>query len=97
MKVVNNQNLLDIATQESGSVLSAFDWAVANNISITDGLVAGKVLVPAQSVYQNIDIANFFAGKKQLIATAISQAQSDEIDNIGIGRMILETNFTVAP
>lgn len=96
-KAQHNQNILDIATQQSGSVLASFDWAVANGISITDKLAAGQVLTNAFSVYENQDIANFFAGKQQLIATAISQEQIDIIDKIGIGTMIIENNFIVAP
>jgi hypothetical protein len=93
--VLHNQSLLDLAVQYDGSVLSAFDWAVANGVSITDDLVAGQKVSPPSSSYKNSDVANFFAGKGQLIATAISLAEI-LATQVGIGTMSLENNFEIA-
>ncbi|MRG45493.1 hypothetical protein GFS24_10225 [Chitinophaga sp. SYP-B3965] len=43
--VRNEQNLLDIALQESGSILSVFELAIQNNISITATVTPGISLL----------------------------------------------------
>lgn len=45
VKVISNQNLLDIALQEYGSVEGVINLVVANNRSITDDLFAGDELI----------------------------------------------------
>lgn len=90
---VSNQSLLDIAIQEDGNVLAAFEWAVANGISITDVLVSGQKLKTLNSSYRNSEVANYFKGKSQMVATALNNEEL--FPSIGIGGMIIETNFTV--
>jgi hypothetical protein len=90
---VSNQSLLDIAIQEDGNILAAFEWALANGISITDMLASGQKLNALSSRYRNVDVANYFKGKSQMVATALN---NDELfPSLGIGGMIIETNFTV--
>jgi hypothetical protein len=91
-----NQSLLDIAVQESGSVLAAFDWAIANGISITDDLVPGQKLVYGVSVFENDDILNYFKNRNQLVATAISLDQNNQTPILGIGTMTIESTFIIA-
>lgn len=68
--VIEHQSLIDIAIQQDGNPLSAFDWADVNNISITDLLVPGQKLIVPNSGFRNNEIANYFKGKQQLVATA---------------------------
>jgi hypothetical protein len=96
MIVLSNQSLLDIAVQESGSALAGFDWAIANNVSITDDLMPGQKLVSPISIFENEDILKYFKNKSQLIATAINIEQT-QTQNIGIGSMAVGTNFIIAP
>jgi hypothetical protein len=42
--VNQGQNLFDIGIQTSGTAQAAFDLALANDRSLTDGLVTGEVL-----------------------------------------------------
>jgi capsid protein len=77
--VIENQSLLDVAIQEDGSVLAAFEWAVANGISITDDLAPGQNLSAPNSSYRNADVANYFKGRKQMIATAIKQQSNPNL------------------
>ena len=42
--VLHNQSLLDLALQHTGTIESVFELAMLNNLSITDDVVAGKVL-----------------------------------------------------
>lgn len=69
INVLSHQSLLDIAIQESGSVLAAIDWAVANGVSITDELVPGQKINSVDSQYKNTDVANYLKSKGQNIAT----------------------------
>ena len=95
MNTIIDQSLFDVAIQEDGSVLSTFEWAIKNGLSITDNLEPGQKLSTPISVFRNDEVARYFTGKRQMIATA-------KIDNIeiispqlGIGSMIIETNFIV--
>lgn len=95
MNTIIDQSLFDIAIQEDGSVLSTFEWAIKNGLSITDNLGPGQKLSTPISAFRNDEVARYFTGKRQMIATA-------KIDNIeiispqlGIGSMIIETNFIV--
>jgi hypothetical protein len=95
--VIENQSLLDIAIQEGGSVLTAFDLALENGLSITDVLEAGQKLVSPNSSYRKADVANYFKGKNQMVATGFDVANSElTIPEIGIGTMTIGTNFIVA-
>ena len=69
--VLSNQSLLDIAIQEDGNVLAAFEWALANGISITEELVPGQKLITPKLVANRIDdIADYFKKRKQNVATS---------------------------
>src|SRR6187402_1293580 len=58
IRVIENQTLLDIAIQENGSVLSAFDYALSNGISITDPLTPGQSLNPIP--YKEYETSSFY-------------------------------------
>lgn len=96
MIVMVNQSLLDIAIQESGSVLAAFDWAVANGISITDDLLVGTSMILSTSIFTNDDIANYFKAKNQMVATALTLDQNILVAQTGIGTMTIESTFIIA-
>jgi hypothetical protein len=97
MIVVKSQNVIDIAVQESGSVLCALDWALLNNLSITDVLIAGATLINPDSDNENTDITNYFRNRKQLIATDIPPNPPRRGMSIGIGTMEIGTTFIVSP
>jgi capsid protein len=97
INVIENQSLLDIAIQEDGSVMAAFDWALKNGLSITDDLVPGQKLLIPNSVFRNADVANYFKGKKQMVATGFNNTIEDLTPDLGIGTMAIGTTFIVAP
>lgn len=74
--VAPNQTFFDIAMQEDGSTLAAFEWSLINGRSITAQLVPGEKLKNPNSKYRNYEIANYFKGKKQKIATAFSNLET---------------------
>lgn len=95
--ITENQSLLDITVQEEGSVLTVFDFALANGISITDELVVAQKLVSPNSEAKNSEVSNYYKGKNQLIATELNEEQKQNLPaNFGIGKMKIETTFTVA-
>ncbi|WP_348814057.1 hypothetical protein [Flavobacterium maritimum] len=68
--VIENQCLLDIAMQEDGSALAAFDWALNNRIAITDTLFPGqKTYMPKSEEFRDITNVNYFKSRKSKIAT----------------------------
>jgi hypothetical protein len=81
--VIGNQSLFDIAIQEDGTNLTAFDWAVANEMSVTDSLIPGQTLINPNSQFRDVDVANYFKSKSQFIATADEIQTETSILNYG--------------
>ncbi|RTY80674.1 hypothetical protein EKL97_10440 [Flavobacterium sp. LS1P28] len=93
---IENQSVFDVAVQESGSVLAAFDWALKNGLSLTDDLEPGQQLISPNSDFFNTDVAGYFKGKKQMIATGFNTADGQSIiPTLGIGTMRIGTTFIV--
>ena len=95
-KVLHNQSLLDIAIQEDGSVMAAFEWALSNALSITDELQSGQELVSPNSSFRNADVANYFKGKNQMVATGFNGMVEDLIPDLSIGTMAIGISFQIA-
>ncbi|MGV8814737.1 MAG: hypothetical protein ACOH2D_11575 [Gelidibacter sp.] len=86
------QSFLDKVTQYTGSIDNALEMAVLNNLSITDPLVIGDI-VKATAVTNKI-VHGFFNPFNEP-ATALTYEAIAEIDNAGIGEMIIESTFIV--
>lgn len=94
--VIENQSLLDVAVQIHGSALTAFELAIKNGFSITDDLLPGQQLIAPVSEFDNVDVAEYFKGKNQLIATKFNDALLEELKpKIGIEKMIIGSTFIV--
>ncbi|MDP3679780.1 MAG: hypothetical protein Q8R22_02970 [Flavobacterium sp.] len=94
--VIPEQSLLDIAVHDNGNVLAAFETAFANGLSITAELFPGQKLVAPSSINRNAEVANYFKGKKQMIATGFNIADGQSIiPTLGIGTMRVGTTFIV--
>jgi len=91
--IIDNQSVLDLAIQESGSVMAAFEWAVKNGLSITDDLEPGQTVTAADSNFKNTDVTNYFKNKKQLIATGTKRPPVPP--GLGIGYMQIGLNFKI--
>ena len=94
INVLEKQCVLDLAIQFDGSVLTAFEWSLANNISITDYLAPNQKLKAPNSIFKNTDVANYFEGKNQMIATGFENNDSI-LPQLGIGTMTIGTTFIV--
>ena len=95
INVLEKQSLLDLATQYDGSVLAAFEWSLANGLSITDYLTPNQKITAPVSIFKNTDVTNYFDGKRQMIATGF---ENNEIllPQLGIGTMTIGTTFIVS-
>jgi hypothetical protein len=95
--VISNQSLLDLAEQLLGNVDAAFDLALANGLSVTSELEAGQEIIIPESLLKNIDVANYFNGKNNQIATSITLPDEGDLSpNLeGIGYMVIEDTFIV--
>lgn len=78
--VAENQSVFDLAIQYLGSALAAIDIALANNISITDNLLPGQQLIIPESEYKNAEVASYFSGRNQGIATSFIDVEVNEND-----------------
>lgn len=81
--VTNNQSLLDVAIQHSGSAEAAFDTALQNGISLTDDLDTGETLeLPTAA---NRDIRQYYAVGGHRPATAVTVSDKEEASAAGEG------------
>ncbi len=87
-EVQQGQSFLDKVIQLTGSVESAFDVAIFNNMSITDKRQIGDV-VKAEKV-TNKRVANFFKNIQPATASNI------ELNNKGIGYWSIGENFIIS-
>ncbi len=76
INVADKQSLLDVAIQRLGSIESVFSLALLNGLSITDDLLPGRPIVLA--AVSNSDVANYFANKGLMPATAITTTTEEQ-------------------
>lgn len=98
VKVLNNQNIFDIAIQTLGNVTGAYDLAFENGIGITDNLELDNTLTVNTEVIEPI-IVNFYTQRNLKPATAyITNLDNDNgvtPQGKGIGRMQIGVNFCI--
>lgn len=88
--VLSRQNTLDVSMQKYGTVKSVIELAFANDISLTDEVDPGSVLLTPESVYTDTDVVNFFA--RSSVKPATSEPFEVTTDNKGIGYMTIESS-----
>jgi hypothetical protein len=87
--IIDRQNLLDIALQETGSIEGVFELATANDIAVSDEVSAGTELkVPEGNI--NADVLRQY--KANNIKPATGNIQDAEILE-GIGYWHIEMDF----
>lgn len=97
VKILNNQSLLDVALQHTGSAQNAFLIAKENSLSVTAYLVAGYELVIPEGVPFNREMFDFYGSKKVQPATDETYAGDDIPEELeGIGYWIINKNFKVS-
>lgn len=95
-QILHNQSLLDIAVQNIGTGLSAFEVAFKNGLSVTDDLIAGTFIEVPESDLLDTEIVDFFKNKKHIIATGFSALDGNIVPDLGIGTMTIGTTFIVS-
>lgn len=92
--ILNNQSILDIAIQHTGTVENCFAIAVANGISVSDILTAGLPVEIPDDLPKNTDVLNYYNAKKIQPATGTTTEQNNEIPLLkGIGYMQIGNSF----
>lgn len=91
--VLNRQSLQDIAVRHTGSVFNAFSIAHANNLSVSESVAPGTILILPE-VSKNTDILNYFNSKKIQPATELHDLRPTE-ETRGIGWMKVGSTFKV--
>ena len=95
--ILNNQSILDIAIQHTGSVENCFAIAVANGLSVSDVLSAGLPAEIPEDVFKNTDVLNYYNAKNIQPATGSTTKQDSEIPTLkGIGYMQIANGFKVS-
>lgn len=92
MRTKQNQSTFDIATQSRGDVKSVLAFCLENDFSLASDLPAGSVVKIPESQYIDEDALSVYRSRGIELATGAGQIPSD---GIGIGWMIIETNFDV--
>lgn len=95
VNVKPHQCLLDLSMQEKGSIAALFEFAVLNNYSITDDLVAGSTLqVPDSKI---LDMEIWQALNRAAIIPANGYTAADEmVIKGGIDYMGVQIDFRVS-
>lgn len=93
---LHNQTLLDIAIRHCGTVEAVVDIAILNNISITDDLIPGQIILIPDKDYGNQEVINYFNANKIDPATALTDEHIELTEgNSGIGFWEIGNNFIV--
>jgi hypothetical protein len=96
IEVKKGQCLFDIAMQYCGNAELAWDIATLNQMSLTDNLAPGQILkIPEPNEKFNKMIIRKLADLKISPATAVTDDFINELDDPGIGEMIIEKTFVV--
>lgn len=70
MKILNNQSLLDLSIQQSGTALNWLEIAMANNVVPTDKITAGTEVKIPDFEQIDSDIVGFLAARNIQPATS---------------------------
>lgn len=92
-QIYENQTLQDVAAHVYGRIDVAFDLAILNNLSITDSLPAGMI-IKLVDMPVNSFVKTALDGRNIIPAVDFNPEEFENI-GIGIGSMIIETNFIV--
>lgn len=94
--VHNGQSLVDIAVQECGAFEAVFSLAVRNDLSVTDSLSTGQLLVYEQEDIVKKQIVVTLAAGKVRPATEVTAEEMAAVPYGGIGFMGIEVDFIVS-
>ena len=93
MKIVKQgQCFLDKITQLTGSFENALSMALLNNRSITDDVEIGLEI--KTDLITNKSVVAFF-NRFNEPATNTGKEQLESVENLGIGKMVIENTFIV--
>jgi LysM repeat protein len=96
IKVLAGQSLINIACQYSGNAEAMPEIARINNLEYTQDLIPGMELkIPDTSTYENKSIAKYFENKAIYPATEMLDKDICNINDPGIGQMIIKQTFIV--
>lgn len=92
--ISKDQTLFDVAIQEYGDTRAVLEIAIANEMSPTEFLVPGQVLILPVITFKKVEIANEFS-KKQLKVVTGMVSEFTPPEQKGIGYMIISSTFKV--
>lgn len=94
-KILNGQNLTDIALRDTGNADNALEMALANGLSLTDDVAPGEIILPEDTndVVQHVA---YYRRRNLQPATAITSADESVAPIGGIEFMGIEIDFVVS-
>lgn len=94
--VLNNQSILDVSIQHTGTVENSFAIAIANGFSVSEMLASGASIEIPDDLQKNSDVLNYYTAKQIQPATGLTTEQNGEIPTSkGIGYMQVSKTFKV--
>ncbi|MFL0089886.1 hypothetical protein [Tenacibaculum maritimum] len=97
VKVLNNQSIIDLSIQITGSVYNAVLLAGHNNLSLTDQLIPGQTLQVPQAMVYDAKTLEYYTKNYLEPATGLSDNDKDVIDGCeGIGCWTIGMDFRVS-
>lgn len=92
--VLNNQSILDVSIQHTGTVENSFAIAIANGLSVSNQLTSGISIEIPDDLQKNNDVLNYYTAKQIQPASGLTIEQNSEIPTLkGIGYMQIGTTF----
>ena len=95
--VLNNQSILDVSVQHTGTVENCFAIAIANGFSVSDLLTSGSSIEIPDDLQKNSDVLNYYTAKQIQPASGTTTEQNNEIPTLkGVGYMQIKNSFKVS-
>lgn len=97
VKVLNNQSLIDLSVQLTGTVVNVVQIASENNLSITEELSPGQIIQIPEGLSIDAKILEYYKNKGLEPATGLTEIQKIIVDDCeGIGCWTIGENFKVS-
>lgn len=97
VKVLNNQSLIDLSVQLTGTVVNVVRIARENNLSITDELSSGQIIQIPEGLPIDFKVLEFYKTKGLKPATGLTDKQKNVVDDCeGIGCWAIGFDFIVS-
>lgn len=93
----NGQSFFDIAIETTGIASNALYIAQANNLTPTDSLTIGEILIIPDDLVSDAAIENYYTKNEIHPSTGLTQSEVDIIEGLqGVSYWVIGSNFKIS-